>query len=754
MHPTRSTLLTLLLVVLLGSSIGHAQERPLVDVGEPYGRLPLVDTILCGQTDDQHPLTEGPAGVSRVETLLGKPCRVLPNEGDPRYFAYRIGQGKNLRPGTAYLLTVEFPEDKPRTLVIHNRGCETIRGVRTGAALGDVIYTYTDNNCESLQVPLSGQMRTWSMLFYLHDRFPGLAQPRGKRPRTALPAEGFWVVFSQAKALSAPMSAGTAAWRIRLFEVPDPRRFDVKLNLPPDGLPQRHLFWREEMSDGGVGSNNPSENAVDNETDWFEYKARLMKFLGMNTYSKDLLEFGSNQGWDSTAYGGNDWYYQSHSPKRWQKTLEMLRRYKLTVLPYYEYAGSKGTHGLGNERRCRPLGREKDYTHVTWTEKANADVTDPDTLEDVRKLLDSTIVRHKARAPFVGAWLRQRPSDLPISFSDRCLSLFARETSAAGDVTRPRLQSDEKLLAAYYEWWFGKRKAFFVAVRDYLQGELGEDAIVMFTADSSEPGIALRGPGKKIVTDDVATWTRLLAAPGHEGARAVSYRDVVSQDRHLEAQLSRSTWGEWEWQHSVPQPDPQRYKDTQGILMTYTFNQAYTVSSPRGFDAFRTPSGLAIIRHYALNENTMHKDLDYFVTDVERAGPYCMLGEVRAVAYGAPKYLGYLTAANFNRGFAQYVRKFNAAFLALPAMPSRILPGASSDANVVVREIPAGEHGTYLAVANVGLADCDDVTVKLPVEGEVSDAATGQIMQPEGGKLRLSMGPCSLRAIRIRPLAR
>ena len=28
-----------------------------------------------------------------------------------------------------------------------------------------------------------------------------------------------------------------------------------------------------------------------------------MKFLGMNTYSKDLLEFGANQGWDSRLHG-------------------------------------------------------------------------------------------------------------------------------------------------------------------------------------------------------------------------------------------------------------------------------------------------------------------------------------------------------------------------------------------------------------------------------------------------------------------
>ena len=39
--------------------------------------------------------------------------------------------------------------------------------------------------------------------------------------------------------------------------------------------------------------------------------------------------------------------------------------------------------------------------------------------------------------------------------------------------------------------------------------------------------------------------------------------------------------------------------------MTHCFNRAYTVASPATFDAFRAPAGLAMVRHYALNENMM-----------------------------------------------------------------------------------------------------------------------------------------------------
>ena len=183
--------------------------------------------------------------------------------------------------------------------------------------------------------------------------------------------------------------------------------------------------------------------------------------------------------------------------------------------------------------------------------------------------------------------------------------------------------------------------------------------------------------------------------------------------------------------------------------MTYPFNRAYTVSSRKCFDAFRTTSGLVIVRHYPLNEDAVSKELGYFVCDVERSGPFCMLGEARAVAYGDPWYIGYLAGASFNRGFPEYVREFNAAFLALPALPSREIPHASSDPDIVVRAIDTKEHGTYLAIVNVGLKSKSSVTIHLPREGKVIDAATGELLATAAKTIRLSFHPCQLRALRI-----
>ena len=55
--------------------------------------------------------------------------------------------------------------------------------------------------------------------------------------------------------------------------------------------------------------------------------------------------------------------------------------------------------------------------------------------------------------------------------------------------------------------------------------------------------------------------------------------------------------------------------------------------------------------------------------------------------------LGYLLGGNFGRGFPQYVRAFNANFLALPALPSERLPEACEDKDIVVRAIRTSGNG-------------------------------------------------------------
>ena len=134
-----------------------------------------------------------------------------------------------------------------------------------------------------------------------------------------------------------------------------------------------------------------------------------------------------------------------------------MGEYGFDVLPYYEYSGSKGYKGLGNQRRAKPLTRDDAYTHITWIESANADITDPDTFEDFKKMLDLTVLRMRGKAHFAGVWIRPR-SQMPVSFSDQALQRFSQETGRRQPVTRETLQERSATLRDNTEWWDGKRQ--------------------------------------------------------------------------------------------------------------------------------------------------------------------------------------------------------------------------------------------------------------------------------------------------------
>ncbi|HEV7299982.1 MAG TPA: hypothetical protein VGN72_11505 [Tepidisphaeraceae bacterium] len=741
-----------LLAVLVVVSTGGVSRAQQADASrEMFGELRLIDEVVVGQEQDTHAFTESKQGVSEVRDVLGKPTRVIPNTNDVGvYVTYRLGKGMGLKANGAYVLQVEYPEDAPRTMFVHNRASETSRGLYTGSTVGDVLRgRYVHSNPESLQYPLSGKHEQFQMLFYLQDKSFSLKVPRDQPiKRDVTPADGVPVIISQWKAKNAPMSEGAAFSRIALYEVVDPSKLKLSINYPPGDLPRRHLFWREEMSDGIVNGDDPG---FKNDVDWYAAKANLMQFLGMNTYTIDMLEFGHNQGWDTTP-GGPNWMNASKTPKRWENVLKMLKDggYDFTVLPYYEYAGSVGGNSPGTRKFARPLSDEEAYTHITWSEKAYADVTEPEILEDAKKVLDLTINRWKDVMPFTGAWIRPRPSHMPVSFSDSALKKFSTDVMNGKSVSREQLRQRGEMYEQYIGWWNDQRQKFLVALRDHLRQAGNEDAMILFTADASEPGVGIGG--NTVVTDDVAAWQQLASAKSLE-INPVAFNTVLEENRYLKALLApHGTWGKWEWEHSVPSADPANYKETEGVVLSYPFNRMYTVSSPETLDAYRSKAGLGMVRHFCLNENEMEESIGYFVMDVERTGAHMMHAEVTAVANGDPIYIGYLAGHQFNRGFPHYARRFNQAYLSLPALPSEVLNDATSDDEVVVRSIRTEGQGTWLAIANTGMAPKAEVVVKLPAggNGQVTDAATGKALQAEGGQLKLSMDAAELRSIHIR----
>ncbi|PTX94776.1 hypothetical protein DB346_22480 [Verrucomicrobia bacterium LW23] len=771
----RPTLLSVALCALsfaapLPLPLRAADSAPRLEL-RPAG-MELIEEIDVAATA---PPREFPQGASRVESALGGSIRMLPNDlPGPKHFGYLIGKGKGLRAGELYVLEIEYPEDKPRSIIVHNRGCETIRGFYTGNTVGDALAAkYVSGNPESLEIPLSGRFERSQTVFQLQDRTSVISWKRGAElpegetgARVLRPSDGFWVYISQMDPVQDPLNAGAAVSKIRLYKAPAFDQLAQPPRLPPDGLPRRHIFFREEMADDVVGDAKPEKNGFDDANDWYVGKARISRILCMNVLAKDLLEFGANQGWDSTKFGSNSWVYQTPYPQRWARIVETARKFNLGVLPYYEYSGSKGERGLGPQKRAIPLNGEN-YTHVPWCETARADLTDPDTFEDFRKMLEITVIDQKSRADFVGVWLRPRPSQLPVSFSDAAIARFISETGATPPITRDKLKNDKKLYDAYMQWWRTKRRDFLTKIRDYLRANGVPNAIVLYTCDASEPGAAQPGGARSgLVAENPASWSRVPGLKKPPVPLAQALRERWSFDAQT---LPHPTWDKWEWQHAVPRHDPQSYAQLPGVMPTWSFNRAYTVGDASGLAAFTGPTGgLAMIRHYPLNEDMMRldkalngKDLDplgYYTADMDRAGPYTMLAEARAMANGNPTELGYLVSNNFNRAFPVYVRNFNAAFLALPALPSRLVERAASHPDVVVRRIDAPgatpsapPAGTWLAVVNTGYGEVRDVSIQLPVTDRVrvTNAATGEAVDSTGGVVRLSLYPCQLVALRV-----
>ena len=461
---------------------------------------------------------------------------------------------KLLRPGGVYVLAVDYPEDVPRSMIVFNGGNETSRGFHTGATVGDALHAkYVNNLPESINVPLSGKWETWSLLFRLHDRFPEKGLRRGAEPRELAPSDGFDVAIAQFSASNDPLSQGAAVSHIRLYEVVNPDQIAQPITLPPDTLPRRRLFWREEMADSVIDQKSKQPGIVD-PIEWYRYKAELLKFLGMNTFSKDLLEFGANQHWDSRPYGGHDWvFYDDKAKHLWQDIVTLMGQYNFEVLPYYEYSGGKGYQGLGNQRRAKPLTRDDAYTHISWIESANADITDPDTIADFQKMLDLTVVRLRRQATFAGIWIRPR-SQMPVSFSENALQRFAKETKQSRPISRQLLQQDKELYDRYLAWWGEKRREFFVAMRDYLQRNGIDDAMVLFTGCPGEPGVPFNTWDPLLVTDQAERWQPILRQPLHAAGdhgpfTPIAPRQVAEKGLYHQALTSPGlTWGEWEIQ--------------------------------------------------------------------------------------------------------------------------------------------------------------------------------------------------------------
>ena len=839
--------------VVSASSAGANKADP------EFGSLTLIDKFNPTAPDGRDTESE-PLGAATTQMILGRSALVLPPQNTSgamkaSYTAFVIGKNKGLVPGGAYVLEFDYPDDAPRHMVFLNRGADLMRTVATGKEPGDYREQYAYPNPESLAYPHTHQWQTYRFYFILHDRFQPLVGVRNevdtKRPFG--PADGFWVALGHYSSHGNPLSQGAAMGEVRLYAVNNPASANLTVNFPPNNLPRRHTFWREEMNDSTAlcqrgdsvvntdpasptyanpGICNPATGTSPGTTTntWLEYKMRLSKVLGFNVFTKDLLEFGHNQGMDTSQYGGAEWYYGARVAF-WPEMTQKAASYGLEVMPYFEYAGARGTGkfsatncpsedatgnnfcasaltdtayqckkpwgqsqarcfmpSYGSQNNCEPLTRtETRYTPYAWAEEACVDVTDPNALVDVKKLIAANVLDLRTNASFAGVWFRTRVGSWPINFSDVARARYATERNIATP-TKAQLRASSSLRADYHAWWFGKRQAYLNAIRDYLRsGKNGHDGIanasVLFTSYHEE-GLPIPAPNyadTRVVTDDSPPWSVINTDARWQWRYSpINFASWLS-DKRFETTLSAmplpteeqfaGTGSHNELAHGTPPADPERYQAGEGVLMTMPYGRQYTVADPALLQKFSTQKGMALVRHFPLNEDDgkgnfavdsaqssfknwpMSGHFGYFVSDVERSTPYTMLTEVRGVANADPYWIGYLSSNSFNTGAPQDLRRFNAAYLAWPALPSLKVAGATGDAEVVVRDMLTAS-GKFVAVFNTGMTTKTGVQIdisktRLGAVTSVQDRVSGPMLAVAGGKLTLDLAVADFRVFYV-----
>ncbi len=835
-----------------------------------FGVLTLLDSYHPAMPDGREAQAE-PASTAVSQQILGQTAMVLPPQNTAgqmkaSYLAFVMGKNKGLIPGQDYVLEFDYPDDAPRQITFVNRGADLVRTVAIGKEFGDAREQYAYSNPESLPFPHTNQWQTYRFYFTLHDRFQPLAAVRNpvdtKRPMG--PADGFWVAIGGFNPIGNPINEGAAVGQVRLYAVNNAASAKLLVNYPPNNLPRRRTFWREEMNDStalclrgdSVVNKDPNSAAYDDvgvcnpatgsssgttEATWFEYKMKLSNVLGFNVFTKDLLEFGFNQGFDIQRNGGSSWYVPGRL-SYWDDVTIKAKNYGLEAMPYFEYYGSKGIGGAftttscpgsttdseagdaecraalnnhryacekdfadsqfkcripsyGYQNNCQPLLRDKrNYTGFAWAETACIDVSDPDALVDAKKLINATVLDIKNNATFAGVWFRTRIGSWPISFREEARTRYASSRNVAVP-TRAALRQSPSLRADYYSWWYDQRRTFLLALRDYIRnGKNGNDGIpnasVLFTSYHEEglPVPSANYADTKVITDDTAPWSVINNdARWHYRYGAETRINWLANKRYdnmlslmeLPAETIFINGATAEYQnnssgYATPPADPARYTNDSGVLMTMPFGKQFTLDDSALLDRFKNQSGMAMIHHFPLNEDDGHGDFDidkadsdfnkwpmsghfgYFVSDVERATPFTMLPEVRAVAEGDSFWLGYLSSNSFNTGAPQDMRRFNQAYLAWPAVSSAKVTTAVSDPEVVVRQIITASQGKFVAVFNTGMTAKTNIQIDFTKTGignvaSVADRVTGVAVILNAGKLTTNLQVADFKVFYLAP---
>lgn len=391
---------------------------------EQYGEVTLVDSIDCA-IDATHMRRDYPTGRSFVTNILGEACVAMRHvaKGETplgaecsAYLAWRVGRASGIVPNDPYVLVIEYPDDAPRSATVMNFGTWTHHGFATGFAVPDSMSPpYVAQVLESYAIPLSNRFLQFKEVMFPMQRCQQVESAiKDGAALFDLPENGFDVVFALFPQEDSTDSAGVAVKSIRLYHIDEFDSARPEIHYPAGDAPRRHVTFREEMGDNYAMQGYASgQRALA-----YQAKSRLMTLLGVDTVSRDMLEFGYLQGW-SSSYSGNpdgrfgartetvenvrtvvtdpdtgetttntvrhtsydpdpEWHsgpsgqidantvvtvttnrndgYQhwASSEVTWPEIIGYMAEEGHYILPYYEYSGSRGPRGWGSQGH-RPM---------------------------------------------------------------------------------------------------------------------------------------------------------------------------------------------------------------------------------------------------------------------------------------------------------------------------------------------------------------------------------------------------------------
>lgn len=726
----------------------RAPGDKIVEGLEDYGALTLVDEIDCSLSlaeDPDHMFREYPSGWSTVEDILEVPTRVMAHKSDTCcYVSWRVGKGKGIVPNEPYVLVVDYPDEAPRSVTVFNFGNATRHGYHTGWTAGDSWSPpYVTQSIESWAIPYSGETK---QLVQVMVPFEKSKQYNGSDNRIPMDTDGFDLNFGIIKAGEAPDSVGLAVSAIRLYKIDS---YDVArptIPYPAEGLPRRIVTSREEMGDGDdfAGFAHPQ--------DFYKGRAKMIRLLGMNTCSKDLLEFGYQQNFP----GDSRWGYATDY---WTEIVDNLAAEDVSILPFYEYHGSRGSSGIGYIDSLKPwtLNSAKDqswkylFSNQSYVYNCMIDLTNDEALWDLQKLFQKTIQPYLGKAKFLGMWIRNRGA-MPMGFNDGAIERFNQDTGRSvtrADIYNSGSYGNTELYKAYRAWWYGKRCSVFTRLQGLINGQL-PGAKVYYTNTIEEPGefwANWGNPRPAYIVDEPEYKYQGKNFNEYTGKNwSTSIGAAAGQYWPNALNADCPTWGNYEIHHSAPADDPHNYTNLNNVALCYPFNTVWTVADKTASARYRNKSGdLPFVRHYSLNENDFRNASNqeicgYYTCDWDHAGRAVVLSELYAMAYDDPTMLAYLFTANLVRNDSTYVREFNLNYLSLPAIKGEVLVGGGWPDKFTVRRYVT-DKGTYWAVIN-----CDSKTWNGQVDfqteaNQIWYTVSGALLPLAGGKANLELEP-------------